>query len=95
MSSHTDTERLPDAPLIPERDILVEIFDRVTLLSDEINDPDGILAVSLRLAEATAVERHRELKTMMEKVLNEVFDVRARVDVLEEESEHDNRITVQ
>ncbi len=93
MTEVSDTELPPSAGKIPKRDILIEIFDRVTLLSDEINDPDGLLAVRLAQVEMRAVARHEELKRFMNTVLDEILDVRSRVDVLEDAQP--NRITVQ
>lgn len=85
MSEHTDTERLPLAGKLPEKDILVEIFDRITLLSDELNDPDGLLCVKLAAVEKRAAERHEEIKAMFQRALDEVLDVRARQDDVEDQ----------
>jgi hypothetical protein len=79
MTEHTDTERTSKENRVPDRDLLVEIFDRVNLLSDEINDPDGLLSRQLEGSEQKATRRHVQVMAVMKKVLGEILVVKAEV----------------
>lgn len=72
---------------------IIEISERIATLSDELNDPNGLLSVSLANSDRKADERHEELKRFMRDIMNEIIEVRSRVDVLE--SNEPERITVQ
>lgn len=78
--SHDDTVRLPLAGKLPTNDILVEIFDRVGCLSDELNDPDGLLSRRLAGAADVATTRHVQMMAAMKRVLDEILLVKGDVD---------------
>lgn len=74
-----DTERLPLPPQLPESDILIEIFGRITDLSDELNDPDGLLSNRLAAVEQKADERHDQQMIILKHILNEVMAIKGRL----------------
>lgn len=85
MTEPVDTETIPVSGGIPKGDILLEIFERVGFLSDELNDPHGVLSVSLDAIRSEANDRHNEIRSLMIRVLDEVLEVRSRVEFLEEQ----------
>lgn len=88
MSAHTDTlldtERLPHDPNLPKGDILIDIFGRITDMSDALHDPDGLLQTRLRDQDNKTTQRHQAVMNVLGKILNEVLEVKARLDLVEE-----------
>ena len=79
-----DATNLPRDPNLPKGDILIDIFSRLSSLSDELHHPDGLLNVQLRAQNDIATRRHMIEMNILRKILAEVLEIKSRMDAVEE-----------
>lgn len=99
MTTHKDTvidePRMPHDPALPKGDILIDLFSRISSMSDALHDPDGLLQTVLRDQERKASLRHMAQMNVLRKILAEVLEVKARLDTVEETVEtHHAKLTL-
>ena len=75
-----DTDRLPHDPKLPNGDVLIDIFSRITSMSDELHDPDGLLQTVLRDQEVKSINRNNDQMKILHKILAEVLEVKAQLE---------------
>jgi hypothetical protein len=99
MREHTDTiidtERFPHDPTLPKGDILIDIFTRLSDLSDALHDPDGMLQTRLAAQDNMATRRYMAHTNILRKILAEVLEIKSRMDAVEDTVEtHEAKFTL-
>ena len=79
-----DVGRFPHDPALPKGDVLIDIFSRLTDMSDALHDPDGMLQVRLKAQEDMHTRRHIAQMAVLRKILSEVLDIKSRLDGVED-----------
>lgn len=91
-----DTDRLPHDPKMPKGDILLELFSRITSMSDALHDPDGLLQTTLRAHKQETVTNHNQQISILRDILNEVLEIKHRLGAVEDAVEnHEARLTLE
>jgi hypothetical protein len=99
MKADTDTvvdqERFPHDPLLPKGDVLIDIFSRLSSMSDALHDPDGLLQTVLREQDRKNSLRHMAMMNMLRKVLDEILEVKSQLETAKEDIEvHGAQLTM-
>ncbi len=90
-----DPDQFPMDPKMPNGDILLDIFSRITAMSDAIHHPQGTLQIRLQAQEDLAIRRNMAQMTILRKILAEVMDIKAHLTEVDETVEvHGTQLTL-
>ena len=90
-----EPDEMPVDPKMPHGDMLLEIFRRISDLSDSLHSTHGVLQVSLKEHNKLADKRHMMQMNVLRKILSEVLEIKASLaDVSETVYVHDAKLTL-
>lgn len=90
-----DPDQFPMDPLMPKTDILIDIFSRITAMSDAIHHPQGTLQLRLHAQEELATRRNIAQMNILRNILSEVLAIKAHLTEVDETVEvHGAQLTL-
>ena len=90
-----DPDQFPVDPKMPKTDILLDIFSRITAMSDAIHHPQGTLQLRLQAQEDIAMRRNMAQMNILRNILDEVLAIKAHLTEVDEAVEvHGAQITM-